>query len=107
MSQSPLSRLAGPFALAAGAVFVTAQLLLLVTLDVTSKQATVGKPIFVVSAALLAPARTEPRARHTARQPATRGRPRHGCHAQPCGACASGRRARSISGLERAPEASA
>jgi hypothetical protein len=51
MLQSRLSRFAGPFALAAGFVFVVAQILLLVTLDVTSKQATVAKPVFVWSQA--------------------------------------------------------
>lgn len=49
MIQSPLSRLAGPLALAAGSLFIAAQGLLLVTLEPTNKLATVGKPLFAVA----------------------------------------------------------
>jgi hypothetical protein len=49
MLQSPLSRVAGPFALAAGGLFVAAQVLLLATLDPANKLATVQEPLFAVA----------------------------------------------------------
>lgn len=49
MIQSPLSRLAGPFALAAGSLFVAAQGLLFATLEPANKLATVEKPLFAVA----------------------------------------------------------
>ena len=51
MQPSPLTRLAAPFALAAGGVFIVAQILLLMTLDVTDKTATAANPVFVITQA--------------------------------------------------------
>ncbi len=49
MMQSPLARLAGPFALGAGTLFIAAQVLLSATLEPMNKLATVGKPLFAVA----------------------------------------------------------
>jgi hypothetical protein len=49
MLQSPLSRVAGPFALVAGGLFVAAQVLLFATLEPANKLATVHKPLFAVA----------------------------------------------------------
>jgi hypothetical protein len=49
MVQSPLSRLAGPFALSAGGLFIAAQVLLFATLEPLNKLATVQKPLFAVA----------------------------------------------------------
>ena len=49
MVQSPLSRLAGPFAISAGGLFIAAQVLLFATLEPANKLATVHKPLFAVA----------------------------------------------------------
>jgi hypothetical protein len=49
MAQSALSRLAGPFALSAGGLFIAAQALLFATLEPANKLATVHKPLFAVA----------------------------------------------------------
>lgn len=49
MARSTLSRLAGPFALVAGGLFITAQVLLFATLEPADKLATVQKPLFAVA----------------------------------------------------------
>lgn len=49
MGQSALSRLAGPFALFAGGLFIAAQVLLFATLEPADKVATVHKPLFAVA----------------------------------------------------------
>ncbi len=49
MVHSSLSRLAGPFALFAGGLFVAAQVLLSATLEPANRLATVQKPLFAVA----------------------------------------------------------
>jgi hypothetical protein len=49
MVQSSLSRLAGPFALSAGGLFIAAQILLSATLEPANRLATVNKPLFAVA----------------------------------------------------------
>ena len=46
MSGSPITRLAGPLTIAAGAFLVIADLMMLASRDVTSRQATIANPIF-------------------------------------------------------------
>jgi hypothetical protein len=49
MAQSALSRLAGPFAISAGGLFIAAQVLLLATLERANMLETVHKPLFAVA----------------------------------------------------------
>jgi hypothetical protein len=49
MAQSALSRLAGPFAISAGGLFIAAQVLLFLTLDRANMLETVHKPLFAVA----------------------------------------------------------
>jgi hypothetical protein len=46
MSGSPITRLAGPLAIAAGAVILVAEAMLLSSFDATSRQATIANPVF-------------------------------------------------------------
>ncbi len=49
MAQSALSRLAGPFAISAGGLFIAAQVLLFATLELENRSATVQKPLYAVA----------------------------------------------------------
>ena len=49
MSPTPLARIAAPLALLAGAIFVSAQVVLLMTFDLTDRAATLANPVFVIA----------------------------------------------------------